>query len=83
MVLCFLKRIQPRKEGTLYDSINQELKLLQVITKKAVIWLIQEFNDWNKKEGARVRQMVEEQNDLGWQKEKTLPGTEVSLEHEC
>ena len=52
--------------------VNRELRLLlQAINKKAVIWSIQEFNEWNRKEGARVRRM-EKQNDPGWWKEKRL-----------
>ena len=51
--------------------VNHELCLLQAINKKAVIWSIEQFNDWNKKEGARVRRM-EKLNHQGWRKEKRL-----------
>ena len=54
------------------SMLNHELCKLQAINKRAVIWSIQEFNDWNNRtQGARVRQM-EEQKYLGWQKEKRL-----------
>ena len=72
----FLK-LQPRKEGTLHESmakfVNRELRLLlQAINKKAVIWSIQEFNEWNRKEGARVRRMEKLNHHQGWWKEKRL-----------
>ena len=45
---------------------------LQAINKKAVIWLIQEFNDWNKSQGARARQ-VRHPPPLSFLQHKTTP----------
>ena len=53
--------------------VNSKLCKLQAINKKAVIWSIQEFNDWNKIQGpsqSKVRQQMEKLKSLGWQKEK-------------
>ena len=61
-------KLQPRIDETLNESmanfVDCELKQLQAINKKAVIWTVQEFNDWNQKEGARVRRL-EKSNHIG------------------
>ena len=55
---------QPRLDELLYESMSayadKNLRGLQNINEKAIIWTTQEFNDWNQKESARIERVKAE-----------------------
>ena len=64
LFLSYNQRIDETLNESMANFVDRELKQLQAINKKAVIWTVQEFNDWNQKEGARVRRL-EKSNHIG------------------
>ena len=65
------RREQPRIDETLVESltdyVDKSLKELQSINENAIVWTVQEFTDWNQKEGPRVMRLKAE-NVKGWRK---------------
>ena len=55
---------QPRLDELLHESmsayVDKNLKGLQNINEKAIIWTTKEFNDWNLKESARIERVKAE-----------------------
>ena len=53
---------------SLTDYVDKSLKELQSINENAIMWTVQQFTDWNKKEGPRVMRLKADKVP-GWRSE--------------